>query len=99
MEERTICVKKSLAATIDSLLRGEVKMSEDDTIIETADFGNGIEVDVKCCGADEETAWAEAVLFQNGSECCYSEVEYEFFGDWIFEFEGNTYIVHVRKGE
>ena len=72
-------------------------LGEDDTFIETANFGNGFEMDVKCCGTQDGPAWTEAVLFKNGSEVCCSEPSEDFFGDWILEYNGDTFITHVIK--
>lgn len=70
-------------------------LGEDDTFIETANFGNGFEMDVKCCGTQDGPAWTEAVLFKNGSEVCCSEPDEDFFGDWALECDGDTFITHV----
>lgn len=70
-------------------------LGEDDTFIETANFGNGFEMDIKCCGTQDGSAWTEAVLFKNGSEVCCSEPGEDFFGDWILECDGDTFITHV----
>lgn len=43
--------------------------NEDDTITYTAVFPDGKQMDVKCCGSQDEVSWREAVLFdRNGSE-------------------------------
>ena len=73
------------------------RLSEDDAYYVTADFKNGIEMDIKCCGTEEGTAWTEAVLFKNGSEVCCTEVSDEFLGDWSLEFENDVYIVHIKE--
>jgi hypothetical protein len=70
-------------------------VKKDDTFIETANFGNGFEMDVKCCGTQEGPAWTEAVLFKNGSEVCCSEPDEDFFGDWTLECDEDTFITHV----
>lgn len=85
-------------------------LDEDDTIIYTAVFDDGIEMDVKCCGVqyneyDEEeleygntnTAWCEAVLFDNGSEVANEMGEDVFEGEWPIEYEGNTYIAEIVR--
>lgn len=109
--EKTITVPADTAKLIDRYI-GVNPTSEDDclsideTIRYTADFDNGVEVDVKCCGVDYDdgpdainTAWTEAVLFENGYEQDNIFGEDEFFCDWEFEYDENEYIVHViREG-
>lgn len=41
-------------------------------------------------------AWAEAVMFKNGSEVCCVNGDDAFFGEWEFEYDGNEYIVFVE---
>lgn len=74
-------------------------MGEDETITKTAKFGNGYEMDIKCCGADDEHAWTEAVLFNSeGSQIAVSEPSDDFFGIWELEDnDGNTYKANVVK--
>lgn len=74
--------------------------TEDQSITYTADFGNGIEMDVKVCGVSYEEGesnkpYTEAVLFRNGYELCHTEPDEDFFGDWKLEHEGITYIAEV----
>lgn len=51
---------------------------EEETIMHTAIFGNGIEMDIKLCGVQYEDggfnkAWTEAVLFKNGTQVACTE--------------------------
>lgn len=107
--EKTIEIPEVEAEAIDRFLNENPKsedecLSMDDTMSYTADFGNGIEVDVKCCGVDYDgsedainTAYCEAVLFQNGYEQDCVEGDNDFFGDWEFESDENEYTVHVIR--
>ena len=75
-------------------------LGEDDTISYSVNFGNGMEMDIKCCGVQYEEgcsnlAWTEAVLFENGSEVCFTEPSDEYIGEWELEHKGNKYIVNV----
>lgn len=75
-------------------------LSEDDTIIYTAVFDGGYEMDIKCCGVqyregESNLAWTEAVLFKDGSEICYTEPGEEFDGDWILDDGNTTFVVTV----
>ena len=69
---------------------------EDDTLSKTATFDDGIEIDIKLCGADYDYPWTEAVLFENGSECCCSEPCEGFVGEWQMEYNGDIYIVIIE---
>lgn len=105
--EKTITINKMTADMITRYLTVEPTcadecLGEDETIIYTAVFDNGIEVDVKCCGVqyreDEEcnTAWCEAVMFYGHSEVCCSDPEDTFFGEWELEYDNDDYIVVVE---
>lgn len=105
--EKTITVNKAAADIIERYLLVEPTceeecLSEDETIIYTAVFDNGIEVDIKCCGVqydeNEEfnTAWTEAVMFRGHSEVCFSDPADMFFGEWELEYDGDEYIVIVE---
>lgn len=104
--EKTIVVAPESLEKINKYLDEEPEcegncLSEDETIIETAVFEDGYEMDIKCCGVKYEeggcnTSWTEAVLFHNGSEIACSDVGDDFEGDWeLKDNDGNTYIVHV----
>lgn len=70
---------------------------EDHTIIHTAVFPDGKQMDVKCCGAQEECSWTEAVLFdENGCELCCSEVSDRYDGTWELEYQKRRYVAIVR---
>ena len=76
-------------------------MGEDETIVHTATFENGYQMDFKCCGVQYQegqinTAWSEAVLFdKNGAELYCTEVSDAYFGDWEVEYDRDTYYVEV----
>ena len=80
-------------------------LHEDETIIETASFEDGTEMDIKCCGVRFEegavnTAWTEAVLFKNRMEVAVSEVCDDYVGRWELEDkDGNIYTVDVQVEE
>lgn len=89
-------------ATINEYLsasREEDYQDEDDTISVTAVFPDGCQMDIKCCGSQDESSWTEAVLFdKQGRELCFSEPADEFDGEWELEFDGKTYIAIVAEG-
>lgn len=107
MKVDNVFISQDLAQQINHYLKEEPKsreecLSEDATISVTANFGNGIEMDIKCCGVkfyEEESnlAWTEAVLFDHGSEVACTEPEDEFLGEWTLEYDGETYTAFVEE--
>ncbi len=74
----------------------EEYQNEDNTIIYTAKFPDGREMDVKCCGCQDDCSWTEAVLFDaQGRELTFTEPSEEYSGLWDLECDGITYIVNV----
>ena len=68
----------------------------DETIINTAKFSDGTEIDVRLVICDkDELPYTEAVLFRNGSELACSDCEETYFGEWAFETEDVIYSVEV----
>ena len=60
-------------------------------------FPDGNEMDIKCCGAQDDSSWIEAVLFnRDGSELCCSEVSDRYDGTWKLEYLGRRYVAVVR---
>lgn len=104
--ERVITINKTEAANINRYLTVEPEgwsdcLGEDETISYSANFPNNVEIDVKCCGVQFEEgesnlAWTEAVLFVDGCEICCTDPMDSFFGEWFFDFDGNTYTVYVE---
>lgn len=101
-DTKEIKISKKLADEIDNLLtHGDRNFGEDCTIVKTAVFDDGYEVDIKCCGVqcdddnEDYTAWAEAVLFHNGSEVVYTSPSERFDGEWVLFTDENEYVVNV----
>lgn len=93
---KEIKITKKLADEIDHLLTEfDEDFGEDRTITKTAIFDNGFEMDIKCCGCQDDVAWTEAVLFHNGSEVCCSEPSDKFVGEWECTNDKDTYVVTV----
>lgn len=65
----------------------------------TADFGDGIEADLKVCTASDRTVWCECVLFDNGCEVGCSGVDDDLNGEWYFDYNGSKYTVKVEELE
>ena len=103
--EKTLLISQREADIITRHLREEPKdesecFGEDSTIKNTVAFGNGVEMDIKCCGVqfiegESNLAWTEAVLFKNGSQVCFTEPFDEYLGVWICEYDGDEYAVNV----
>lgn len=63
-------------------------------IDDLSDYSHEIEVDVKVCSSDwNEDVWAEAVMFDNGSEVGCSEVRDTLKDNWEFDFDGKTIVI------
>ena len=104
----TITISKTRAALYEQMLNwkdgdnADIRLSEEETITETAYFSDGLEMDIKICGVQYEgngndSAYTEAVLFtSNGSEICCTEPGDDFLGIWELENDGNKYIVEVK---
>lgn len=98
--EETRYVDKGTAAMIKRYLTDAAHpQGEDNTISVTVGFMNGVEIDIKCCGCNDETSWTEAVGFYHGCEQFCTEPREEFFGDWEIEHNDAVYVVHVIEKE
>lgn len=94
--EATLKVSRSTLADIDNALAAPGFMGEDDTIVETAYFPDGHSMDIKCCGAQDDVAWTEAVLFSSdGHQEAYTDPADEFSGEWELDGDTATYRVNV----
>lgn len=101
-----LLIPQSELEVINKYLNAETEeefQGEDSTIINSAFFPNGMVMDIKCCGCQDESSWTEAVLFmptKNGGLCevgC-TDVEETYLGDWELDFNGDTYVVVVEDG-
>ncbi len=73
-------------------------LKENETIVRTCDFGDGVEVDIKLVVCDENSRpYTEGVAFKNGFQFSYTEPEDEFAGEWCFEDEEHDveYVVNI----
>ena len=103
---KEIKISKNKFREIAKLLTwGDKDFGEDSTITETAVFDDGFEMSIKCCGVKWEecgdnTAWTEAVLFEDAMggwvvPVSYSEPSDHFLGEWKLSYGEDTYIVNV----
>lgn len=74
---------------------------EDETIMHTAIFGNGMEMDIKLCGVQYEDGgfnkpWTEAMLFKNGTQVACTEPDETYLGEWCLKYDGNEYVTCVE---
>lgn len=60
---------------------------------------DGIVMDIRCCGCNDEASYAEIVLFSHGCEvhCCAVPDAAQFCGTWSTDYLGTTYTVVVKK--
>lgn len=99
---RRVNITRSQAKAIEGYLNASNEdeyQGEDSTITVTAVFPDGMEMDVKCCGCNDDPSWTEAVLFQDGSEVCCTDVEEEFLGPWELDYNGRRYIAIVSVSD
>lgn len=96
----TVFVPAKVMEQINGYLTAQAEdeyQGEDNTIIYTARFPDGKEMDIKCCGCRNEASWTEAVLFdEQGNELACTDVEEEFAGLWQLTCQGVTYIAVVK---
>lgn len=85
-----------VAQIITRYLHSTDMMGEDDMLSVTVVFPNGIEMDIKLCGARDDYPWTEAVLFDHGSEVCCTDVSNEFFGIWELSDDNNEYVAILK---
>lgn len=105
MANKVLYLSQERLAKYEALMSGKADYDAEgiksyDTVASwTVDFGNGMEMDVKVCASDShrnDPLWAEAVLFENGAECCCSEVLDRLVGDFqCVGNDGKTYAVTV----
>lgn len=107
MHKAKIIIDGKTADTYKKLLTHKPKdesecFGENETIVNTATFDDGCEMDIKICGVQFETPesslpYAEAVLFKNGSEIACTDTAEEYEGEWIIETADDTYVVNVVR--
>lgn len=69
---------------------------ENNTITHTAIFPDGTQMDIKCCGSQDEPSWTEAVLFdRHGCELTHTEVCEDYLGTWTLSHDGIRYVADV----
>lgn len=93
---RTIAIVNKEAKQMQAFLDGQGQGSLNTIVTYTADFGKGIQADIKVCDADKEsTPFIDAVLFHEGSDIGCLDVGDELLGKYIFKDKDNTYTVVV----
>lgn len=96
-------ISQKEAEVINGYLRVKTReefQGEDNTISHTAVFPDGKQMDIKCCGAQDECSWTEAVLFDEyGCELCCSEPSDRYDGLWELKYQNRRYaaFVHIRR--
>lgn len=95
--EETLYISKSSSKKLEKYLCGEEVQGFCSSLNETAKFSDGYSMDIRCCG-DEDTSWAEAILYDNtGVQVAITETYETFIGYWELDDEttGKTYRVNV----
>lgn len=105
MEHKILRLSQEKLAKCEALISGKPDYAAEgitsfDTVESwTVDFGGGMEMDVKVCAAyaeQNDPLWTEAVLFENGAECCCTAVFDRLVGDFqCMGDDGKTYAVTV----
>lgn len=106
-EQTIVRVPKQLIAKVNNYLslplwldNSEYQGEDNTIIVATVKFSNGYEIDIKCCGCQEEASWTEAVLFnENGVELCCTECSDEILGEWTLEYDDMIYSVIIEEEE
>lgn len=96
--EKTLMLDEYDVKRISDWLDNSDHLGEDDTFARTVQFPDGRQMDIKCCGVqdEDEGAWTEAVLFEpGGQEICCTDAEDTFLGTWEIKTGGMTYRVKV----
>lgn len=108
--EKEVVIPKGVGKRLEKALNwkdGDAlddSFGEDDAYVETAVFDNGFEMDIKVCGAQYEgaggsnSAWSEAVLFQDGCEVCCTDPDDSLYGEWELEHDDDVFVVNVKEG-
>lgn len=96
-------IPKDIMKTINGYLKAKKEdefQPEDNTIVYTAVFPDGKEMDIKCCGSQDEASWTEAVLFdEHGGQLCFTDPDEDYEGTWELEYEGTRYVAIVQPEE
>lgn len=109
--KETITVSHAVAEKIQKYLDVEPEneeecLGEDDKFDYEVTFPNGNRMAVQVCGVQykddgsSNTAWSQAVLWdEKGHELTFTDVCYDFLGEWELEYDGITYQIIVRDAE
>ena len=95
--EKTIYISEKYAETIEKYLRGEELQGMGASLSETATFPDGFDMDIRCCGAEDDS-FTEAILYDSkGRAVKLTDPCDAFTGCWELEDDntGITYRVHV----
>lgn len=95
--EKTIYISETCAETIEKYLRGEELQGMGESLSETATLPDGFDMDIRCCGTEDDS-FTEAILYDSeGKEVALTEPCDTFTGCWELEDDttGTKYRVHV----
>lgn len=100
MKRVRLQIEKALAGKLQCMLdSGEQVSGEKECAVLhefTANFGDGIEADIKVCNGDSGP-WIDAVLFDGGQELLVLEPEFErVLGEYTFRLNDEIYTVELH---
>lgn len=67
----------------------------DETITHTAQFPNGIDIDIQLVICEDDKPYTQGVMFHNGNEVTCTDCEETYDGEWLFEYNETEYTVNV----
>ena len=95
-----VMLSKEESTVINGYLNAQSEgeyQDENYTISNTVFFPDGKQMEVKCCGCQGESSWAEAVLFdEHGNELVCSETSDEYEGTWDLMHDGILYTAIMK---
>jgi hypothetical protein len=99
--DQTICIPLDHAAELQEILSMTDYLEDAGRceVLETltADFGQGIEADIKICNGDGP--YIDPVLFDHGCEIAIGEVGGVILDEFWFGVDDAEYVVHVKAEE
>ena len=96
METATIVISNKEADLMQTFLDSDGEEGGGTVQSYTADFGGGIEAEIKVCKGDPP--FVDAVLYDKGSEVQLMDVSDELLGEYLFYYDEKVYAVTVEEG-
>lgn len=99
--EQVVLLDSDRADQIEKWLSNTEHQSENETFTVTVQFPDGRQMDVQCCGVqdEDECSWTQAVLFAGGQEIGCTQPGEDFLGIWEIETPAARYRTYVITRE